>query len=63
MTVVLDRHGEGHAILTVKTDHGDFILDNLDDEVRAWDGAGYTYLKRQAQDDPNIWLDLGRRRG
>jgi len=59
MTIVHDREGQGHAILTVKTDHGDFVLDNLSDEIRAWDATGYTFLKRQAQDDPNVWLAIG----
>lgn len=59
MTVVRDLEGQGHAILTVKTDHGDFVLDNLSDEIRPWDATGYKYVKRQAQDDPNVWLDLG----
>jgi predicted transglutaminase-like cysteine proteinase len=63
MTVVKDLEGEGHAILTVKTDRGEFVLDNLTDDVRAWDANGYTYIKRQAQDDPNVWLDLGGVRG
>jgi predicted transglutaminase-like cysteine proteinase len=59
MTVVRDLDGEGHAILTVKTDHGEFVLDNLTDEIRPWDATGYRFVKRQAQDDPNVWLDLG----
>ena len=58
MTIVKDLEGEGHAILTVKTDHGDFILDNLTDEIRSWDATGYTYLKRQSQEDPNVWLSI-----
>ena len=33
MTIVRDLDGEGHAILTVKTDHGEFVLDNLRDEI------------------------------
>ena len=28
ITVVRDKKGEGHAVLTVKTDKGEFILDN-----------------------------------
>ena len=28
ITVVRDKKGDGHAVLTVKTDKGDFILDN-----------------------------------
>jgi predicted transglutaminase-like cysteine proteinase len=63
MTIVRDLDGEGHAILTVKTDHGEFVLDNLTDEIRPWNATGYTYVKRQAQYDPNIWLDLGGARG
>jgi predicted transglutaminase-like cysteine proteinase len=59
MTVVKDLEGEGHAILTVKTDRGEFVLDNLAEDVRPWDATGYTYIKRQAQSDPNVWLDLG----
>jgi predicted transglutaminase-like cysteine proteinase len=63
MTVVKDLDGEGHAILTVKTDRGEFVLDNLTNEIRPWDATGYTYIKRQAQNDPNVWLDLGGVRG
>ena len=32
MTIVRDLNGEGHAVLTVKTDRGDFVLDNLADD-------------------------------
>jgi predicted transglutaminase-like cysteine proteinase len=59
MTVVKDLDGEGHAVLTVKTDQGEFVLDNLSDDIKPWDATGYTYIKRQAQNDPNVWLDLG----
>jgi predicted transglutaminase-like cysteine proteinase len=59
MTIVRDRTGEGHAVLTVKTDHGDFVLDNLSDEILPWSSTGYQFYKRQAQDDPNVWLSLG----
>jgi predicted transglutaminase-like cysteine proteinase len=61
MTVVYDLHGEGHAILTVKTDKGDFILDNLVDIIRSWDATGYYFLKRQSQQDPNIWVSINQR--
>ena len=63
MTIVRDLDGEGHAILTVKTDHGEFVLDNLTDEIRPWDATGYRFVKRQAQEDPNVWLDLGGSKG
>lgn len=63
MTIVYDLHGEGHAILTVVTDRGEFVLDNLTDQVRSWDSTGYTFIKRQSQEDPNVWLDLGDEQG
>ena len=59
MTIVRDLNGEGHAVLTVKTDRGDFVLDNLSPDVRSWSATGYRFFKRQAQDDPNVWLSLG----
>ncbi|MGO8798731.1 MAG: transglutaminase-like cysteine peptidase [Roseiarcus sp.] len=59
MTVVKDEAGEGHAILTVKTNKGEFVLDNLNDETRPWTAAGYRFVKRQSQHDPNVWVMLG----
>jgi predicted transglutaminase-like cysteine proteinase len=59
MTVVKDEHNEGHAILTVKTNAGDFVLDNLNDEVKHWDRTGYRFVKRQSQTDQNVWLQIG----
>jgi predicted transglutaminase-like cysteine proteinase len=59
MTVVKDEHGDGHAILMVKTDRGDFILDNMRDGVKPWDAVPYTYVKRQSQSVPDIWEQIG----
>jgi len=59
MTVVRDQHGDGHAILTVKTDKGEFILDNQRDEIPLWSDTGYRFVKRQSQSDPNVWVSLG----
>ena len=58
MTVVRDKHDDGHAILMVRTDHGDFMLDNLNDDVRGWRQTGYHFVKRQSQTDPNDWVTL-----
>ena len=59
ITVVKDHEGEGHAILTVKTSRGDFVLDNLNDRVMAWGDTGYKFIKRQSQTDPNVWQSIG----
>ncbi len=58
ITVVLQPNGEGHAVLTVRTDHGDFILDNMRNKVLLWSDTEYTYLKRQSTDDPGRWVKL-----
>jgi predicted transglutaminase-like cysteine proteinase len=59
ITVVRDRHGDGHAVLTVKTDKGELILDNQNDDIRLWSDTGYRFVKRQSQADPNVWVSLG----
>lgn len=62
ITVVRDREGDGHAVLTVMTDKGDLILDNQETDVRAWKDTGYRYVKRQSQVDPSTWVSLGETR-
>jgi predicted transglutaminase-like cysteine proteinase len=59
MTVVRDANGNGHAILTVKTDRGGYILDNQTNDVLLWADTGYRFVKRQSQSDPNVWISLG----
>lgn len=58
ITVVRKPDGEGHAILTVRTSRGDFVLDNLSDRVKPWDDTGYWYLKRQASNHTGRWVSI-----
>jgi predicted transglutaminase-like cysteine proteinase len=58
ITVVKKPDGEGHAVLTVRTSEGDFILDNLNDSVRRWEETGYRFLKRQAADNTGRWVSI-----
>jgi predicted transglutaminase-like cysteine proteinase len=62
ITVVRDHNGDGHAVLTVKTDKGEFILDNQNPEILLWSETGYHFVKRQSQTDPNTWIALGDQR-
>ena len=59
ITVVRERNGDGHAVLTVKTDKGEFILDNQHPDIRLWSDTDYRFVKRQSQYDQNIWVSLG----
>ncbi|HXN43062.1 MAG TPA: transglutaminase-like cysteine peptidase [Xanthobacteraceae bacterium] len=59
ITVVRETSGDGHAVLTVKTDRGDFVLDNQNEAIVLWSESGYRFVKRQSQSDPNLWVSLG----
>jgi predicted transglutaminase-like cysteine proteinase len=58
MTVVVDHHGDGHLILTVRTDRGDLILDNMRESIVAWDRTGYRFVKRQSEWNLNEWVSI-----
>jgi len=58
ITVVRKPDGEGHAVLTVRTADGDFILDNLDERVRLWSETPYRFMKRQADNNTGRWVKI-----
>jgi predicted transglutaminase-like cysteine proteinase len=60
ITVVLDEKREGHAVLTLATNAGDFILDNRRNDILRWNDVRYTYLKRQSDSDPLAWVALSK---
>jgi predicted transglutaminase-like cysteine proteinase len=59
ITVVRDHKGDGHSVLTARTNKGELILDNQVADILLWADTGYRYIKRQSQSDPNIWISLG----
>jgi predicted transglutaminase-like cysteine proteinase len=58
ITVVRQPNGDGHAVLTVRTGNGDYILDNLEPRVLAWQDTEYTYLKRQSEKNSGAWVSI-----
>ncbi len=58
ITVLLDEHGEGHAVLSVLTKDADLILDNRRNEILSVNQTNYKFLKRQSQHDPKQWVSL-----
>jgi predicted transglutaminase-like cysteine proteinase len=58
ITVVRKPDGEGHAVLTLRTTEGDFVLDNLSNDVLAWYETPYTFLKRQATFNTGRWVTI-----
>lgn len=61
MAVVIDENNSGHAVLMLRTDRGDFVLDNKHDRVVPWYRTGYTYVKREGSDGSR-WTSLGHAR-
>lgn len=55
VSTVLDRNRNAHAVLVMRTSQGDFILDNLRDEVLHWRQTGYTFLRMQDPSNPSRW--------
>jgi predicted transglutaminase-like cysteine proteinase len=58
ITVVRQKNGDGHAVLTVLTDRGDLVLDNLDPHIMVWSQTAYTYIKRQSEFDTGEWVAI-----
>jgi predicted transglutaminase-like cysteine proteinase len=58
MTVVKQPNGDGHAVLTVRTSMGDYILDNLEPRILAWTDTDYRYLKRQSETNSGQWVAI-----
>lgn len=65
VTVVRQPSGAGHAVLTVLTDRGDLVLDNLDPRVLLWSDTQLSFVKRQSEFHTGRWTAIrdGRRIG
>lgn len=58
ITVVRQPNGDGHAVLTITTSMGDYVLDNLEPRVLAWSDTEYQYLKRQSPKHSGMWVSI-----
>ncbi|GAA0772459.1 hypothetical protein GCM10009077_05210 [Roseibium denhamense] len=58
ITVAKDTQNSGHAVLTVRTDQGDMILDNQIEAVLPWYSTPYRYIKRQSARSPVKWTGI-----
>lgn len=55
---VMDARRDGHAVLILRTDEGDFVLDNLDNRLRHWSRTPYTFLRMQNPTAPHSWVGV-----
>lgn len=54
--------GRAHAVLILRTDRGDLVLDNLHDDILHWRAADMRFTHRQSAEAPAMWvrIDNGR---
>lgn len=45
-----------HAVLVLRTDQGEVVLDNLTDAVKGWRESGYEWVVRQSAWAPETWV-------
>jgi predicted transglutaminase-like cysteine proteinase len=58
IAIVRTPVGEIHAVLVLSARQGDYVLDNLHGEVKAWQLTGYSWISRQAPGDDLGWVSL-----
>ena len=58
LSTVLDRQGNSHAVLIFRADTGDYVLDNLNDQIKTWQSTHYTFLRMQSPTNPRTWVGL-----
>jgi len=58
LLTVVTLGGQGHTVLTVRTDKGDLILDNRSGAVRNWSQTSYHYFARQSQSQNGKWTQI-----
>ena len=58
IAVVVTPDDARHAVLSVVTDRGDYVLDNLKDQIVPWDRTGYTWIERQDPNQSSGWASL-----
>jgi predicted transglutaminase-like cysteine proteinase len=56
ITVVLNNSLVRHAILTVVTDRGDYVLDNAQSDIVPAENTGYRPIERQDAASPTGWV-------
>lgn len=58
LMVVARSKLEKHAMLILRLNDGDYVLDNLSPEIIAWRNSAYTFLELQAPSDPAGWESI-----
>lgn len=55
MAIALDHAGENHAVLIMRHETGDLVLDSLTSRIEIWNETGYRFLAVQSVEDNSVW--------
>ena len=58
IAVAEDPDQGAHAVLIARTDRGDLVLDNLTDQILPWAETRLTFISRQSERLPAMWVKL-----
>jgi predicted transglutaminase-like cysteine proteinase len=58
IAIVSTTWGETHAILLVRTDRGELVMDSLSQWIQPWTKVHYKWIKRQAPGQQLTWVSL-----
>jgi predicted transglutaminase-like cysteine proteinase len=61
LLITMVQGSEAHIVLTARTDHGDYILDNLRDDVLPVEKTSYRYIKMQSPANSGQWVSIAGR--
>jgi predicted transglutaminase-like cysteine proteinase len=52
--------GEHHLVVVVRVNEGDFVIDNLNANIRPWNKTQYRWVRIQTPRDPTTWATIGK---
>ena len=58
---VVTTWGEHHLVVVVRTNEGDFVLDNLNTKIRRWNQTPYRWVRIQSPNHPMLWSTIAPR--
>lgn len=61
LLITMVQGSEAHIVLTVRTDRGDYILDNMRGDVLPVEKTSYRYVKMQSSSNSGQWVSIAGR--
>jgi predicted transglutaminase-like cysteine proteinase len=58
LATVFGARTGSHAVLILRLAEGDYVLDNMTDQIRHWSETEYTFLRIQNPEAPSRWMTV-----